>query len=69
MIRVQKILEKQATKTTMLLQVHDELVFEVAPDEQEQLIPLIETEMKNAIPMKTPILIESGMGANWLEAH
>ncbi len=69
MIRIQKILKEQSAKTTMLLQVHDELVFELAPDEQEQLIPLIEAEMQQAIPMKTPILIESGIGNNWLEAH
>ena len=64
-----KILKEQSAKTTMLLQVHDELVFELAPDEQEQLIPLIEAEMQQAIPMKTPMLIESGIGNNWLEAH
>ena len=69
MIRIQKILKEQSAKTTMLLQVHDELVFELAPDEQEQLIPLIEAEMQQAIPMKTPMLIESGIGNNWLEAH
>ena len=53
----------------MLLQVHDELVFDLAPDEEAQLIPQIESIMQEAIPMHIPILIESGTGDNWFEAH
>jgi len=69
MIKIEALLQKQQTKTTMLLQVHDELVFDLAPDEEAQLIPQIESIMQGAIPMHIPILIESGTGDNWLEAH
>ena len=69
MIKIEALLQKQQTKTTMLLQVHDELVFDLAPDEEAQLIPQIESIMQEAIPMHIPILIESGTGDNWLEAH
>ncbi|MDF7808465.1 DNA polymerase I [Pontiellaceae bacterium B12219] len=69
MISIQKMLEERKTKTKLLLQVHDELVFDLALDEADELIPLIEEKMKSAIPMKIPILVESGTGTNWLEAH
>ncbi len=69
MIGIQKMLEEKKTKTKLLLQVHDELVFDLALDEKDELIPLIEEKMKSAIPMEIPILVESGTGTNWLEAH
>ncbi|MCK4563554.1 MAG: hypothetical protein KAU94_02630, partial [Verrucomicrobia bacterium] len=69
MIDIQKMLEEKKSKTKLLLQVHDELVFDLAPDEADDLIPLIEEKMKSAIPMEIPILVESGTGENWLEAH
>ncbi len=69
MIGIQKMLEEKKSKTKLLLQVHDELVFDLAEDEAADLIPLIEEKMKSAIPMEIPILVESGTGQNWLEAH
>jgi len=69
MIGIQKMLAEKKTKTKLLLQVHDELVFDLALDEADDLIPLIEEKMKSAIPMEIPILVESGSGTNWLEAH
>jgi len=69
MIDIQKMLEEKKTKTKLLLQVHDELVFDLALDEADELVPLIEQKMKSAIPMEIPILVESGTGENWLEAH
>ncbi len=69
MIAIQKMLEERKAKSRLLLQVHDELVFDLALDEKDDLIPLIEEKMKSAIPMEIPILVESGTGANWLEAH
>ncbi|MCF7849176.1 MAG: hypothetical protein K9M45_10015, partial [Kiritimatiellales bacterium] len=69
MIAIQKMLEEKKSKTKLLLQVHDELVFDLALDEKDELVPLIEEKMKSAIPMEIPILVESGTGANWLEAH
>jgi DNA polymerase-1 len=69
MIAVQQMLEERNAKTKLLLQVHDELVFDLAEDEAVELIPLIEEKMKAAIPMEIPIIVESGTGSNWLEAH
>ena len=68
MIRIENLLNKHKSETKMLIQVHDELVFDLAPEEQD-LIPQIESIMREAIPMDVPIIIESGIGNNWLEAH
>ena len=69
MIRIQNLLEKWQTKSRMILQVHDELIFELHADEAADLIPQIEREMRLAVYMQTPFLVESGTGSNWLEAH
>ena len=69
MIAIDDLLRTRNAKTKMLLQVHDELVFDLALEEKDKLIPLIEEKMKSAIPMEIPILVESGTGTNWLEAH
>ncbi|MDB4778252.1 DNA polymerase I, partial [bacterium] len=69
MIRVQEALVSGGFKTKMLLTVHDELVFDMLKSEQETVIPVIVEAMKNALPMKVPILVEAGVGENWLEAH
>ena len=54
----------------MILQVHDELVFDVYKPELDKVGPLIEDLMKHAIPdLKVPILVGIGTGRNWLEAH
>ena len=53
----------------MILQVHDELVFDVAMDEIEIIKPMIREAMLNAIPMEVPLEVEIGSGSNWLEAH
>ena len=55
----------------MLLQVHDELLFEVPPDEVEQARALVLREMTNALPLhcNVAVEVEAGVGANWLEAH
>ena len=69
MRRVQDALFEQNLKTRMLLQVHDELVFDMHKDEADIAMPLIEDAMKNALPMSVPIVVEMGMGNTWLEAH
>jgi len=71
MIRVDALLQEKPYKTMMLLQVHDELVFDLALDEQEELVPKILEAMKTALPLPhgVPIEVESGAGANWLAAH
>ncbi len=69
MIRVDRALRDGNFKTKMLLTVHDELVFDMHRSEQEEVMPLIEKCMKEALPMKVPVEVEMGVGANWLEAH
>lgn len=63
-------LRERGLRTKMLLQVHDELVFEVPEVELPTVTPLVEDLMKNALPLEgVPIVVESGYGRNWLEAH
>jgi DNA polymerase-1 len=69
MIKIQKELEKEKLQTRMLLQVHDELVFESPADEIEVATNIIKMEMENAIETQVPLLVEVGVGNNWLEAH
>ena len=69
MINIQKKLEKGGYKTKMLLQVHDELVFDVYKPELSVIKSLIKTEMENAHILSVPLDVELGMGENWLQAH
>jgi DNA polymerase I len=70
MVGIHELLVKGNYRTKMILQVHDELVFDAHKDEIETLKPLIEEKMKHAMPnLKVPILVEMGVGNNWLEAH
>jgi DNA polymerase-1 len=70
MIRIHKMLQEKGFKTRMILQVHDELVFDAPRDEVEIVTPLIEELMREAIPnLDVPIVVETGVGENWLEAH
>jgi len=69
MIRVHRALQDGNFRTKMLLTVHDEMVFDMHRSERDAVIPVIEECMKSALPMKVPIVVEVGVGANWLEAH
>ena len=69
MINIHKKLEKGNFKTKMLLQVHDELVFDVYKPELDELKILIKSEMENAYKMDVPLDVEVGVGDNWLVAH
>ena len=69
MIKIDEKLEEQNLKTKMLLQVHDELLFESPLEEVEIAKTLIKTEMESAFETKVPLLVEVGVGNNWLEAH
>lgn len=69
MVRIQQSLARQKLETRMLLQVHDELVFDLAPDEESAMRELLNKDMKNALDLKCPIEIDIGTGDNWLEAH
>ena len=67
MIRVQNALVTRGLEAKMLLQVHDELVFEVPPGEIDEVRQLVRYEMENAAELSVPLVVDMGMGANWLE--
>ncbi len=69
MIRAHKALNAGGFKTKMVLTVHDEIVFDMLKSEQESVMPVIEEAMKSALPMQVPIVVEMGVGENWLVAH
>ncbi|MGJ1388452.1 DNA polymerase I [Sphingobacterium spiritivorum] len=69
MLRIQEDIEQQQLSGKMIMQVHDELVFDVPLDEVEKFKTLIQNRMKTAIPLQVPIEVEIGQGKNWLEAH
>jgi len=69
MINIYKKLTSENWKSKMLLQVHDELVFDVHLSELEKIKPMIKHEMENAIKLDVPLDVEIGVGKNWLEAH
>ncbi len=69
MINIYNELQKQNFKTKMLLQVHDELVFDVYKPELEIVKPIIEKLMREALPLEVPVEVGLGTGENWLAAH
>lgn len=69
MIKIYNELEKRKAKTKMVLQVHDELVFDTHKDEVDELRPMIKEIMEKALPVNVPILVDTGVGDNWLDAH
>ncbi|MBL7902243.1 MAG: DNA polymerase I [Bacteroidia bacterium] len=69
MINIHEALKKSAFRSKMLLQVHDELVFDVYQPELPELKALVEKHMKEALPLEVPIEVGMGSGKNWLEAH
>ncbi len=70
MINVHRAFQEARFRSRMILQVHDELVFDAHKDELDQIKPIIEEHMKNALPdLQVPILVEIGEGENWREAH
>jgi DNA polymerase-1 len=69
MINIHKELSSGKYKTRMLLQVHDELIFDVPKDEVDVIKPVIEKCMREALPLKVPVEVGMGTGASWLDAH
>ena len=69
MIRIHRKFHQKNIKSKLLLQVHDELLFDLHHSEENYLPAIIEDYMKNAIPMKVPIDVRIGIGKNWFEAH
>ena len=68
MIRIHRVLEQQQLSSRMLLQVHDELVFEVAPGEEAQLKALVKQEMEGSATLNVPLLVDIGIGRDWVSA-
>jgi DNA polymerase I len=69
MIRIHEEMEKKKLKSKMILQVHDELVFDAIKDELETLKKIVESNMKNAIKLDVDLVVDMNTGSNWLEAH
>jgi len=69
MINVQNRIEREDHPGTMLLQIHDELVFEVPDESQDSLIQLVREEMEQALELKVPLLVDVSAGKNWLEVE
>jgi DNA polymerase I len=69
MISIQREFDKRKMKSLMIMQVHDELVFDVVPAELDDLTSIVTNLMQNAMPMSVPITVESGVGKTWYDAH
>jgi len=69
MLNIRKRLKKEKLRTRMLLQVHDELLFEVPEAEKDTVMPLVKEEMENAVRLEVPVKVDIGIGKNWAEAH
>ena len=69
MINIHQRLTNEHWQSKMLLQVHDELVFDVPKTELEQLSAMVKKEMENAFELAVPLVVDVGVGNNWLEAH
>jgi DNA polymerase-1 len=68
MVRIHRAIRQRGLAGRMLLQVHDELVFEVPPDEIERMTDLVREHMENVVALKVPLVVDIGTGPNWLEA-
>ena len=69
MIDIARELKRRRLRTQMILQVHDELVFDLHRDEREEVVPLVHDLMRDALPLAAPIEVEIGVGSDWLSAH
>jgi DNA polymerase-1 len=69
MINIFNACEKRELKSKMILQVHDELVFDVHKNELEIVKDIVLDKMQSAMPLDVPVLVEMNSGKNWLEAH
>jgi DNA polymerase-1 len=65
---VYSAIEKQKLKSRLLLQIHDELILEVSPGEEEIITELVKKEMGAAYPLKAPLDVNAGLGLTWHEA-
>ena len=69
MVHIDAAFLKMKLRSAMIMQVHDELVFEALKDEEQQVRSIVEKEMVNALPLSVPMEVEIGIGPNWLDAH
>ncbi len=69
MIAIYRRFRQENIKSTMILQVHDELNFNVVPGEEQKVETIVIEEMQKAWPMSVPLIADCGWGNNWLEAH
>ncbi len=69
MIRLAEKIRQKKLKSRMILQVHDELVFECSEEEKEEMQALVKTEMEEVMPLKVPLVVDMGWGENWNTAH
>ncbi|MEN3038221.1 MAG: DNA polymerase I [Candidatus Kryptonium sp.] len=69
MVRIYNEMKQRKFKSKMILQVHDELVFDVSPDEVEQMKEIVLEKMQNALQLDVPLVVELGVGKSWFEAH
>ena len=69
MIKTDRRIKQEGLQSRMILQIHDELVFETTPDEVERLESIVREEMENVIELSIPLTVECNHGHNWLEAH
>jgi DNA polymerase-1 len=69
MVNLDKEMKKRNLKSRMLLQVHDELVFDAHRSEVEELKELVREKMTGAVEMRVPLVVDMNTGDNWLEAH
>jgi DNA polymerase-1 len=69
MVRIQRRLAKEGLAAAMIMQVHDELVFETPAAEREALTRIVRREMEGAFPLRVPLTVEIAAGKNWDEAH
>ena len=69
MINIHKELVQGKWKSKMILQVHDELVFDVPKSESDELKKMVKNKMENAFKLKVPLIVDIGTGKHWLDAH
>jgi len=69
MINISKLLTKKSLRANMIMQVHDELVFEVYRDDKDEVMTLVKNEMEEVIELKVPLKVDIASGQNWDEAH
>jgi DNA polymerase I len=69
MINLDREIKQRKLKSRMILQVHDELVFECFSNEEEEMRELVKKEMEEVMPLKVPLLVDMGWGENWNDAH